>query len=82
MSKETDTSEYVKQCNTLQERQTDIKQVDDLIYKDLQQLENILSNYKFYIMNNNFDAIELCLKYILESNFFFNKVVTNRIEKI
>ena len=59
-----------------------LTKANDLIYKDLQQLENILSNYKLYIMNNNFDAIELCLKYILESNFFFNKVVTNKIENI
>ena len=24
----------------------------------------------------------LCLKYILETNFFFNKVVTNKLENI
>ena len=59
-----------------------LTKANDLIYKDLQQIENILSNYKFYIINNNYEAIELCLKYILEANFFFNKVVTNKIENI
>ena len=59
-----------------------LTKANDLIYKDLQQLENILSNYKLYIINNNFDAIDLCLKYILETNFFFNKVVTNKLENI
>ena len=54
----------------------------DLIYKDLQQIENILSNYKYYIMTNNYEAINMCLKYILEANFFFNQVVTNKIGDI
>ena len=54
----------------------------DLIYKDLQQIENILSNYKYYIMMNNYEAINMCLKYILEANFFFNQVVTLKIGDI
>ena len=54
----------------------------DLIYKDLQQIENILTNYKYYIMTNNYEAINVCLKYILEANFFFNQVVTKKIGDI
>ena len=57
-----------------------LTKANDLIYKDLQQLENILGNYKYYLLNNNYNAIDICLKYILENNFFFNQVVTNKIE--
>ena len=56
-----------------------IAKVDELIYKDVQQIEKILSNYKFYIINNNFEAINICLKYIEYTNFFFNQVITNKI---
>ena len=54
----------------------------DLIYKDFQQIENILTNYKYYIMANNYEAINICLKYILDTNFFFNQVITNKIGDI
>ena len=54
----------------------------DIIYKDIQQIENILTNYKLYLMTNNYEAINMCLKYILEANFFFNQVVTNKIGDI
>ena len=54
----------------------------DLVYKDLQQIENILTNYKYYIMTNNYDAINACFKYILEANFFFNQAVTKKIGDI
>ena len=59
-----------------------LTKANDLIYKDLAQIEKVLTNYKYYIINNNNEAIDMCLKYILENNFFFDQSVTKKIEGI
>ena len=59
-----------------------LTKANDLIFKDLPQLDNFLTNYKYYFKINGYDAIDICLKYILEVNFFFNQVVTNKIQDI
>ena len=59
-----------------------LTKVNELIYKDFSQIEKIFTNYKFYIANNNFESINICLKYIEFSNFFFDQNVTNKISDI
>ena len=59
-----------------------LSKVNELIYKDFSQIEKIFTNYKFYIANNNFESINICLKYIEFSNFFFDQNVTNKISDI
>ena len=56
-----------------------LNEVNDCINKDLTQLEKFLPNYKYYITNNNYESINICLKYISFSNFFFNQTVSNRV---
>ena len=59
-----------------------LTKVNDFIYKDFAQIEKIFTNYKFYITNNNYEAINICLKYIEFSNFFFDQNITNKISDI
>ena len=57
-----------------------LKEVNELIYKDYNQLEKFLyyNNYK----NTNNESILICLKYIEYTNFFFNKDVLKKIKNI
>ena len=50
-----------------------LTKLNDLIYKDFSQIEKILINYKFFITSNNYEPINICLKYIEFSNFFFDQ---------
>jgi len=59
-----------------------LDEVNEKVYKDLQQIEKILPNYKNYMVNNNFEAVNLCLKYIECTHFFFNEVATKKIGDI
>ena len=59
-----------------------LTKLNDLIYKDFSQIEKILTNYKFFITNNNYESINICLKYIEFSNFFFDKNITMKISDI
>ena len=56
--------------------------INDSINKDLFQLEKFLPNYKQYIANNNLESINICLKYIEYTNFFFNQIVTNKVNDL
>ena len=73
-----------------------LKEVNECIYKDYKQLENILpyyQNYYFhnkidnyrnnnYNINNNNDVILICLKYIECTNFFFNNDITYKVQNL
>ena len=59
-----------------------LDEINDSINKDLFQLEKFLPNYKNYIGNNNSESIYICLKYIEYTNFFFNQVVTNKVNDL
>ena len=56
-----------------------LDKINQYIQKDFSQLEKFLPNYKIYISNNNFESINICLKYIEYTNFFFNKIITNKV---
>ena len=56
--------------------------INESIHKDLFQLEKFLPNYKQYISNNNLESINICLKYIEYTNFFFNQIVTNKVNDL
>ena len=73
-----------------------LKEVNECIYKDYNQIANILpyyqnyyyqnkiSNYKNnnYSNTNNNDSILICLKYIEYSNFFFNSDISYKIQNL
>jgi hypothetical protein len=73
-----------------------LKEVNECIYKDYKQLENILpyyQNYYFqnridnyrnnnYNINNNNDVILICLKYIEYTNFFVNHDITYKVQNL
>ena len=59
-----------------------LTKLNDLIYKDFSQIEKILTNYKFFITSNNYEPINICLKYIEFSNFFFDQNITMKISDI
>ena len=59
-----------------------LDEINDSINKDLFQLEKFLPNYKNYIGNNNSESIYICLKYIEYTNFFFNQMVTNKVNDL
>ena len=63
-------------------KSSSLEEVNEKIFKDLLMLEKFLPNYKNYIVNNNFEAINICLKYIEVTHFFFNNVVTQKIGDI
>ena len=56
-----------------------LNEINEYINKDLSQLEKFLPNYKSYIINNNLESINICLKYIGFTHFFFNEMATNKI---
>ena len=59
-----------------------LKEINEYIQKDIFQLEKFLPNYKQYITNNNIESINICLKYIEYTNFFFNHTVTNKVNDL
>ena len=74
-----------------------LKEVNECIYKDYNQLSNILPyyqnyyfqnkiynnyNYKNYNINNSNDAILICLKYIEYTNFFFNSNISYKVQNL
>ena len=59
-----------------------LAEVNECINKDLFQLEKFLPYYKNYINSNNSESINICLKYIKYTNFFFNKMITNKVNEI
>ena len=59
-----------------------LTEVNEYINKDLLQLEKFLPYYIDYIINNNSESINICLKYIKYTHFFFNQMDTNRVSQI
>jgi len=73
-----------------------LKEVNECIYKDYNQIANILPYYQNYYYenkinnykNNNYssannnDSILICLKYIEYSNFFFNSDISYKIQNL
>ena len=74
-----------------------LKEVNECIYKDYNQLVNILPYYQNYYFqnkinnsrnnnynNNNYnsDVILICLKYIEYTNFFFNPDITYKVQNL
>ena len=73
-----------------------LKEVNECIYKDYNQIANILPYYQnYYYQNkinnyknsnyantNNNDSILICLKYIEYSNFFFNSDISYKIQNL
>jgi hypothetical protein len=73
-----------------------LKEVNECIYKDYNQIasilpyyqnyyyENKINNYKNnnYSSANNNDSILICLKYIEYSNFFFNSDISYKIQNL
>ena len=59
-----------------------LDEVNEYIQKDFLQLEKFLPNYKNYISNNNYESINICLKYIEYTNFFFNQIITKKVMDI
>ena len=61
---------------------SNLTEVNECINKDLFQLEKFLPNYKNYINKNNSESINICLKYIKYTHFFFNPMVTNKVNQM
>ena len=59
-----------------------LSEINEYINKDLSQLEKFLPNYKNYIINNNLESINICLKYIGFTHFFFNQMATSKVNDI
>ena len=59
-----------------------LDKINNDIQKDLLQLEKFLPNYKQYISSNNSESINICLKYIEYTNFFFSQIVTKKVNDI
>ena len=75
-----------------------LKEVNECIYKDYNQIANILPYYQnYYFQNrinnynnyknsnynsNNNDSILICLKYIEYTNFFFNNDISYKIQNL
>ena len=59
-----------------------LNNINDSIQKDLLQLEKFLPNYQEYIVNNNLESINICLKYIEYTNFFFSQGVTKKVNDL
>ena len=74
-----------------------LKEVNECIYKDYNQIANILpyyqnyyfqnkinnyNNYKSNNYSNNNDSVFICLKYIEYTNFFFNNDITYKVQNL
>ena len=59
-----------------------LSEINEYINKDLSQLEKFLPNFKNYIINNNLESINICLKYIGFTHFFFNQMATSKVNDI
>lgn len=56
--------------------------INEDINKDILQLEKFLPNFKQYVTNNNLDPINICIKYIDYTNFFFNEDATKKVNDL
>ena len=59
-----------------------INEINEYINKDILQLEKFLPNFKQYVANNYSESINICLKYIEFTNFFFNEEATKKVNDI
>ena len=75
-----------------------LKEINECIYKDYNQIANILPYYQNYYFQNrinnynnyknsnynstNNDSILICLKYIEYTNFFFNNDISYKIQNL
>ena len=80
---------FLTSRNTLLEKHS-LKEVNECIYKDYNQIANILPYYQNYYFqnkiysnkNSNNDSVLICLKYIEYTNFFFNIDISYKIQNL